>query len=164
MKFTVDNIIYEVLHGVHPEDKGVAVIGYKNFDGNIIIPSTVAYNEMIYKVIRIGCGSFADCTELTTLIIHDSVTSISHRAFVGCTNLTSVTISKYTTYIGNSAFYNTPFEKMRDKLSIEDFIQFTNETDKFKYVSDGKLNIEDVKHLLDKDEYCGAINGLDYGI
>ena len=44
-------------------------------------------------------------TEITNLIIPNSVTSIGNLAFSGCTSLTSVTIPNSVTSIGSCAFY-----------------------------------------------------------
>ena len=44
-------------------------------------------------------------TEITNLVIPNSVTSIGDYAFYGCSGLTSVTIGNSVTSIGNSAFY-----------------------------------------------------------
>ena len=46
------------------------------------------------------------CSNLTSIVIPDSVTSIGSLAFYNCTSLTSVTISDNVTSIGSSAFYN----------------------------------------------------------
>ena len=45
-------------------------------------------------------------TEITNLVIPNSVTSIGNYAFYGCSGLTSVTIGNSVISIGNSAFYN----------------------------------------------------------
>ena len=45
-------------------------------------------------------------TEITNLIIPNSVTSIGNYAFYNCSGLTSVTIPNSVTSIGESAFYN----------------------------------------------------------
>lgn len=61
-------------------------------------------------VVRIGDNAFdsfmQDCTNLTSVIIPDSVTSIGNSAFYGCTNLTNVDISDNLITIENSAFEN----------------------------------------------------------
>jgi hypothetical protein len=49
--------------------------------------------------------AFNDCTNLTSVIIPNSVTTIDKTAFQSCTNLTSVTIPASVTSIGNSAFF-----------------------------------------------------------
>ena len=46
-----------------------------------------------------------DDTEITELVIPDSVTSIGGWAFFGCTSLTSITIPDSVTSIGGAAFY-----------------------------------------------------------
>lgn len=45
-------------------------------------------------------------TEITELVIPNSVTSIRNSAFHNCTNLTSVTIPNSVTSIGYGAFSN----------------------------------------------------------
>ena len=50
-------------------------------------------------------------TNLTSVVIPDSVTDIRKYAFSGCSSLTSVVIPDSVTNIGDSAFYNTPWYK-----------------------------------------------------
>ena len=52
-----------------------------------------------------------ETTEITNLIIPNSVTSIEDRAFVGCSGLTSVTIPNSVTSIGKYAFDGCHFVK-----------------------------------------------------
>ena len=73
--------------------------------GEIIIPSSVTYDEITYSVTSIGYGAFTDCSGLTSVTIGNSVTSIGTWAFRDCTDLTSVTIGNSVTSIGYSAFY-----------------------------------------------------------
>ena len=47
---------------------------------------------------------FRGCTDLTSITIPNSVTSIGNEAFWGCSGLTSVVIGNSVTSIGNSAF------------------------------------------------------------
>ena len=56
------------------------------------------------SVTSIGDGAFRDCTGLTSIAIPDSVTSIGDYAFFGCTGLTSVIIPDSVTSIGGWAF------------------------------------------------------------
>ena len=53
---------------------------------------------------NIGDSTFKDCSNLTSIVIPDDVTSIDNYAFSGCSSLTSVTIGNGVTSIGNSAF------------------------------------------------------------
>ncbi len=55
----------------------------------------------------IGWEAFCDCTGLTSIIIPDSVTTIEQRAFNGCINLASFAIPVGLTQIGEDTFHNT---------------------------------------------------------
>ncbi len=56
------------------------------------------------SVTSIGNRAFYDCSGLTSVTIPNSVTSIGQSAFSGCSGLTSVTIGNSVTSIGSSAF------------------------------------------------------------
>jgi len=73
------------------------------YDGNIIIPSTVTYNNVTYTVTAISSEAFYDCN-LTSVTIPNSVTSIGQDAFYSCNGLTFVTIPNSVTSIGSHAF------------------------------------------------------------
>jgi hypothetical protein len=56
------------------------------------------------SITSIGYGAFSGCSGLTGVTIPDSVTSIGDRAFSGCSGLTGVTIPDSVTSIGDGAF------------------------------------------------------------
>lgn len=68
--------------------------------GELVIPSV--YNGL--PVICVGDIAFMDCTDLTSVVIPDSVISIGDAVFNGCTGLTSVTLSSKITKIKSNAF------------------------------------------------------------
>lgn len=72
--------------------------------GNIIIPSEVKYNNVTYRVTKIGMCAFETCEGLTSVTIPGSVSTIEDMAFLGCKNLTSVTINNGVKFIGISVF------------------------------------------------------------
>ena len=77
---------------------------YNHYSGDVIIPSSVKYNNKTYNVTRIGYQAFSSCTILTSVSIPNSVTSIDEHAFDGCTGLTSINIPNSVISIGISAF------------------------------------------------------------
>ena len=76
------------------------------YSGEVVIPSSVTYNDKTYSVTSIGNSAFSQCNALTSVTIPNSVTSIGDGAFGNCTGLTSVTIPNSVTSIGNWAFMN----------------------------------------------------------
>ena len=76
----------------------------KGYDGNIIIPETVVFNEVTYRVTSIGERAFANYDFITSIVIPDSVTSIGEEAFSRCESLTSIVIPDSVTSIEEGAF------------------------------------------------------------
>ena len=69
-----------------------------------------SFDEMVYftGLTRIEEGVFADCEELESLTIPETVTVIGDNAFNGCTSLEAVTLTSSTPpAIGTDAFANT---------------------------------------------------------
>lgn len=74
-------------------------------DAIVVIPESVTYDGKTYIVTGIDGYTFCWCTEITSITIPNSVTSIGEEAFTGCISLTSITIPNSVKSIGNSAFY-----------------------------------------------------------
>ncbi len=72
---------------------------------NVVIPEEVTYLNRTRKVTFIGERAFQS-SNLTSITIPNSVTSIGPYAFFGCSRLTSVTIPNSVTSIGSFAFYD----------------------------------------------------------
>ncbi len=114
--FTVDGLHYDKLGGDSVEVTYYYVTSYGYYpdsyseiyndaSGAIVIPSTVSYNDKIYRVTAIGGCAFYNCRKLTSVTIPNSVTSIDGQAFYNCSKLTSVTIPNNVTRIYSEAFY-----------------------------------------------------------
>ncbi|MBR5594408.1 MAG: leucine-rich repeat domain-containing protein [Bacteroidaceae bacterium] len=97
---TIDGIKYDVV----TKAKLATVISGGNYSGDIIIPSEITHNNVVYSVTSIGDGAFKYCRGLTSITIPNSVTSIGNYAFYECSGLTSITIPNSVTFIGNYAF------------------------------------------------------------
>ncbi len=99
----IDGIYYNL----NAESKTAEVTKNPNkYSGEVLIPTSVTYEEQTYSVTSIGYAVFRDCSDLTSITIPNSVTSIPGSAFSGCSSLTSVTIPNSVTSVGNYAFSN----------------------------------------------------------
>ena len=78
--------------------------GESNYAGNVVIPTSVSYNEVEYTVDAIGEYAFFECPNLESVEIPNSVQTIGGRAFENCSALASVTIGESVTRIGYDAF------------------------------------------------------------
>ena len=83
------------------DDKTYAiVVGYTGSATKVKIAEE--YNGVPVK--SIYDYAFSDCSNLTSVVIPDSVTSIGYEAFYDCYILSSVVIGESVTYIGGNAF------------------------------------------------------------
>ena len=99
----IDGIYY----AFNAEAKTAAVtVNPNKYSGDVVIPSTVSYNDEAYTVTSIGWWAFQRCEELTSVTIPSSVTKINFAAFMDCTGLVSVTIADGVTNLGEHAFEN----------------------------------------------------------
>lgn len=104
----VDGIYYIF----HDDTKTAEVTGYGNdrvtyvdaYNGYVIIPDTVLYEETKYCVNRIGDKAFRDNKGLISVEIPNTVTSIGDGAFYGCSSLNSLEIPNTVTSIGTGVF------------------------------------------------------------
>ena len=80
---------------------------------SVTIPETVYYNNITYDVTSIADYAFYQCTNLSSIIIPNSVTKIGGWAFDGCSHLATITFSNSLTYIGTLAFDGTSWYNNR---------------------------------------------------
>ena len=93
----------------------------------LAVPSEIAGQA----VLAIGEDCFAGCTELTTVILPDTIATIGNGAFSGCTALRGIYIPNSVNVIGEKAFYGcTALEAVcihnRIKIIREDAFDMCN--------------------------------------
>ena len=100
----IDGIYYNVYDGDNPH----AEVTYRDYNsssnstaytGDVVIPSSIAYEGKNYPVTSISDFAFGYCSSLTSVTIPNSVTSICSYAFNHCSALTSITLSNSITSI-----------------------------------------------------------------
>ena len=107
--FEVDGIYYAIVNTL---DKTVKVVHYAQnssnstvYFGDIVIPSSIVYNDINYKVVGIDNGAFNYCTSLTSVELPTGLTSIGRDAFRDCSTLATIELPASVTSIGDYAFY-----------------------------------------------------------
>ena len=100
--FTVDGISYNIT-----DSKGLVVevtSSNPKYQGRVIIPATVTYDEKTYSVKAIGQYAFQKCTDLTAVFIGPNVEVIGYAAFSGCTSLAEINWSNNIKQLDTNAF------------------------------------------------------------
>lgn len=79
---------------VDAENKYVQLDGHNDNPptGDLIIPSTVTYNDETYYVKSIKNSAFFECSKITSLVIEEGIEEIGDQAFQGCTRLKTVSL------------------------------------------------------------------------
>ena len=90
----------ELTYELNADGNSYCVTGYTGLLTEVMIPSI---HKGLY-VTKIDEFAFYECTNLTSVIIPNSVTTIESGAFYRCTSLTSIVIPNSVTNIGSSAF------------------------------------------------------------
>lgn len=100
--FEVDGIYYEM---VSMADKTCKVVkGDKLYEGDIVIPSSITYKSQDISIVALGSQAFLDCSDLTSLVIPNSVTTIGNQACQGCISLKSIVLPNSIMTLGFSTF------------------------------------------------------------
>lgn len=82
-----EEIINGINYRLNEETLTAEVIKKEGYEGKIIIPETVVFNDVTYRVTTIGEWAFCNCKSLTSIIIPNSVMIIGSRAFSRCKKL-----------------------------------------------------------------------------
>lgn len=102
-KVEIDGMWYNLIPKAKVAELTNQRSGVGTYSGDIIIPESVTYNSVEYRVVAIN-SAFSNCTNLTSVSIPNSVTTIGSNAFYKCTALTSITIPNSVIIIDYAAF------------------------------------------------------------
>lgn len=95
---TVNNIKYYI-------DNGEATIAVQDetLSGDIIIPESITHEGRSYTVVRATNGAFQN-TDITSISLPNSITSLGNNCFQYCDNLISVKLPDNITSLGDYVF------------------------------------------------------------
>ncbi len=147
--FEYDGLYYAVLS----EDDHTAEVRSNSLNPDVpehvVIPSKATYNGNEYTITRIGWGAFSNCTNLTSVDIPSTVTSIDYFAFQG-SGLTSVAIPESVTEIGYMAFHGVPMTSVDIPKSVTSIggAAFTSYTIEEINVAEGNSHYKSVNGVL----------------
>ena len=122
-------------------------IKFDNYDSNPLFYAKHLYSDedteitnliIPNSVTSIGDRAFYNCSGLTSVTIPNSVTSIGRSAFPYCSSLTSVTIGSGVTSIGDNAFYGVDIPTIISL--IENPFTITGKTSGFRTFSQNTFN------------------------
>lgn len=92
-----------------------------SYSGDIVIPSSVTYDGLTYKVTKISSYAFNQDSGVTSVSIPNTVTSIGDEAFGGCSGLKTLTIPSSVTEIGEAAFSGCAFNPLVIEGSLKTY-------------------------------------------
>lgn len=103
--------------------KGESIVS--TLDGELIIPSSVNFDNNEWTVVEIGDDSFA-WSKLTKVIIPESVSKIGSHAFVKCYDLKEVVIPQSVVEISSAAFCEcTSLQNIKLPSNIKEILAYT---------------------------------------
>lgn len=102
--FSVNGIFYKIKENNTKVAVTTGSATGNSYSGDVVIPSTVTYNNSTYSVTQIYPFAFGSCHSITSIAIPNSIDSIEDGAFWGCIKLTSLFIPASVKKIGYYAF------------------------------------------------------------
>ena len=118
--FVQDGIYYEV-NSV--SDKTLNLIWGGDCKGDVVLPESVTYNGVVYKISNIDDRAFSGCSAMTSIVIPEGVVGIGDEAFSGCSGLESISFPNSIAEI--SRYFVSPFGDCTSLTSINNYTTIT---------------------------------------
>lgn len=122
---------YEILN-----DGTLRLYQYEGTDTNIVVPDTIDRR----KVTVLGNSTFQYCTQasdIESVTLPDSLTTIEKNAFYNCEKLKSVTIPQNVSFIGLAAFVEGLSESSLTEIKVDPENPYFSEKDGVVFSKDG---------------------------
>ncbi len=160
-----ENLLYWDVHenGLYYTvyDDGEAIVegfdeDHAKTNPNLVIPSTIKYDDNVYTVTYIGESAFLT-SEYKTITLPSTIYFVGYEAFAGSKNLEKVIIPNDCefTYFNANAFSGTPFEA---EIFSNEYTVFGKNT-LFSYAGSGEFTIpENITYIVDQ---CFMMSGLE---
>ncbi len=87
-------------------DADMIITGYKGTKKDVVIGSRYTVGTTEYTVTEIDIEAFCENTDITSVVLPDTLKVIGEAAFYGCTSLTAMTLPKSLESVGADAFYD----------------------------------------------------------
>ena len=114
--FAIDGICYDILSDTYRTCK---VSGHTELtSSDLSIPANLTWNNRKYSVVSIEKEAFKRCSEVTSIVIPESVTNIGSGAFANCTNLKSIIIPPNVKTIEQNAFAGSNIEDIKIEFGM----------------------------------------------
>lgn len=122
--------------------------------GLLEIPHSIVFNSKEIPVTSIGDEAFNDCSQITSLVIPNSIKSIGKYAFRNCVGLMSVKLPDSVLNIGRGAFLNCT-----NLLCVNIPRHYTGSIrDVFKGCCNlNSINVDEGNPLYDSRENCNCV-------
>lgn len=104
--YSYDFEVNGIYYGYNTSTSTAYVTFGGKYYGNVDIPTSVTYNGRTLNVTEIGSYAFANCEDLVSVNIPNSIKSIGGSAFLDCHSLTTVNIPEIITAIPPACFKN----------------------------------------------------------
>ena len=124
-RITMNNITYQI----YDDNKAMVIKG--NYNGNIVIPDKISFQNKTFSVEALGYDCFMGSTQLLSVKLPETIKKIDSRAFEECINLTSINLPKSLQRIETAVFFKCHQLK---KITIPENVEFIS-PDAFSYCS-----------------------------